>query len=84
MEIRSKLEPPTHEGCQRRRDVALRARRRQCEFRILAQDCPLELLQLGPRLDSELFDEDPAGPPVGIERFGLASRAVEREHVLAS
>ena len=52
-----KLEPTTHEGCQRRGNVALRTRRRQRKFRILAQDRPLELLQLGPRLDAELFDE---------------------------
>ena len=42
----------------------------------------MQLLELAARLDSELVDEDPAPLLVRLERFGLATRAVEREHVL--
>ena len=52
------------------------------EGRILAQDRALEPLQGGPGFQAELADHHLAGRPVGAERFGLPSAAVQREHQL--
>ena len=49
---------------------------------VLAEDRLLELLEAGARLDSELVEEGGARRPVRVERLGLATRAVEREHQL--
>ena len=57
---------------------------RGCERRLLAQNRRVKLLERGARLDSQLVDEHAAGFLVGAERFGLAPRAVEREHQLAA
>ena len=44
----------------------------------------LKVAQRGPRLDSQLVDERPAGVLVDVERVGLASGPVQREHELPS
>src|SRR5262249_39710959 len=60
-----------------------RARRpRQVERGVVLQDRALEVLQRAARLESELFRKDLAGLPVDLERVGLASRPVKREHQL--
>ena len=48
------------------------------------EDRLLELAQLAAGLDPELLDERPPRLLVGLERLGLAARAVEREHQLAA
>ena len=57
-------------------------RRGQVERRVLAQDRLFELLQLLARFDPELVDERAPGVAIRLERFGLASAAVEGEHPL--
>ena len=57
-------------------------RGRAIELRVLAQDRALESLQLGPRLEAELVREPPAALAIGLERIGLPSGAIEREHQL--
>ncbi len=52
------------------------------ERRVLREDGALELLERSPRLDAELLDERLARPPVDVERLGLSTAAVEREHEL--
>src|SRR5262249_34454638 len=47
---------------------------------ILLKDRLVEVTQLAARLDAKLTDQRGAGRLVGVERLGLASRAVEREH----
>ena len=37
-----------------------------------------------PGLDAQLLNERPAGVLVGLQRFGLAVRAVERQHLLGA
>src|SRR5262249_10184928 len=72
----------------RRRERRFRLERRvrctQAKRRILAEDRPLELLQLLAGLDPELVDEH--GPPalVDRQRIRLAPAAVEREHELGT
>ena len=51
---------------------------------LLAEDLPLEPLQLGSRLDAELVDEDAACVLVGGQRLRLPARAVEGQHELAA
>ncbi len=51
---------------------------------VLAEDRLLELLEAGAGLDPELVEEGRARRPVRVERLGLATRAVEREHQLRS
>jgi len=63
---------------------ASRGRRSEGERRLLVEHRPLELLERGARLDPELVDEPLPRSAVRLERFGLASRAVEREHELAA
>ncbi len=55
-------------------------RRLEVERRILVEHAALEPLQLGPGLDAELVHEDRASAAVGLQRVGLAARAVQREH----
>ena len=61
---------------------ASRAGRR--DARLVAQDLRLEPLELRAGLDAQLLDEARAGVLVGVERFRLPARAVEREHELAA
>jgi len=48
----------------------------------VAEDLGLELTELGTGLDAELVHEAGAGALIGLERFGLPARSVEREHQL--
>jgi hypothetical protein len=57
--------------------------RRWVEGGVTPQDRPLELLQRPPRLESELLDEGVAALAIDVERLGLATRPVEREHQLS-
>ena len=57
--------------------------RRELQRRILSEDGPLELLQRRARLDPQLLDERAARRAVRVERFGLPTGAVQREHELA-
>ena len=50
--------------------------------RVLGEDLFLQALELGPRLDPDLFDQRLAGLAVGVERLGLAPVAIEGEHAL--
>ena len=52
------------------------------ELRVLAQDRPLESLQLGSRLETELVRRPPSALAIGLESIGLTSGAIEREHQL--
>ena len=47
---------------------------------VLGEDRRLQPLQLGARLEPQLVDQRRAGAAVGVERVGLAARAVEGEH----
>ncbi len=47
---------------------------------VLGEDRRLQPLQLGARLEPQLVDQRGAGAAVGVERVGLAARAVEGEH----
>ena len=49
---------------------------------VLRQDEPLKLLQLGTWLDGQFLDEQGARGAVDLERFGLATCAVEGKHQL--
>ena len=55
---------------------------RRGERALLAQDRPVQRLQLRAGLDAELVDERAARVLVRRERLGLAAGAVEREHQL--
>ena len=57
-------------------------RRRCVEARVLGQDLLLQALELGARLDPDLFDQGLARLAVGIERLGLAPVAIEGQHPL--
>ena len=46
----------------------------------MAQDRPLELLERRARLQAELLHEARTGRPVDLERLGLATAPVERQH----
>ena len=48
----------------------------------MADDLPGELPQLGARLDSQVVDEHPARPLVGLERLCLTAGPVEGDHQL--
>jgi hypothetical protein len=48
----------------------------------VTQDCQLQALQGGARLDAEFLDERPAGLCIHLERVRLTIGAVEREHLL--
>ena len=54
----------------------------RCECRVLREDRLLELAQPLARLDAELLDQRPARVLVGLQRVGLAVRAVEGQHQL--
>ena len=47
---------------------------------ILPQDRPLQLLERRARIDPELVDESPARLLVGVQRFCLPTRPIERRH----
>ena len=59
-----------------------RAARAGLERGILGQDRPLERLQRRRRLDAEALDQRVPRRAVGLERLGLPSGAVQREHLL--
>ena len=44
----------------------------------------MQVLQLGTRLDADLFDQRSPGCAVRLERLGLAPAAVERQHLQAA
>jgi hypothetical protein len=76
------------EPLDRGRDDQQRARGRRLgrgiERRVLLQDRALEPPQLPARLEPELARQLTPRHPVGLQRLGLARRAVEREHQLAA
>ena len=81
---RERQEPPLPNPASGRgsgRRLRLRGRR-DLECRVLREDRVLQPPQLRARLDADLLDE--LGPRVaeGGERLGLATRAIQREHVL--
>jgi hypothetical protein len=51
---------------------------------VACEDCLVEFVEFGARLDTELLDEDVAGVAVGLECIGLAAAAVEREHQVST
>ena len=59
------------------------ARQRRVEGRIVGEDALLERAQLRPGFEPELIVQAPAASAIGIERVGLASPAIEREHQLS-
>ena len=50
----------------------------------MPKDGRVQLLELGRWLEPELLDENGARGPECLERVGLASRAIERQHQLGS
>jgi hypothetical protein len=50
----------------------------------LGKNPPLQLLQLGARLDSKLFHQQLARPPIERQGISLMPHPVEREHQLAA
>jgi hypothetical protein len=60
-----------------------RAPPRRVEGGVLGEYRRLERSELRAGLDADLIDERRARPPVGLERVGLATTAVQREHQLA-
>jgi hypothetical protein len=64
------------------RRVRAEARTRPVERGVLCEDRLLELAQLPPRLDPQLFDERAPRFTEALQRVRLATRPVEREHVL--
>jgi hypothetical protein len=68
-------------GQQEGDDLHLQIRLEQ-ERRVVVEDPPLELMQLRRGLEAELLREVGAGFLVGAKSFRLATRSVEREHVL--
>ncbi len=52
------------------------------ELGILAQDRVVQIAQRRSGLDADLLDQRRSRLPVGLQRLGLAARAVEREHAL--
>ena len=57
-----------------------RCRRFDVERRIVPEDSPLDLLELGARLNSELVDEDAARVLIRGECLRLPARPVQRPH----
>ena len=76
-------EPPGEQGVDDLRAMLLRRRlgRRRVESRLLAEDRGVQLLQLRPRLDAELCEQDAARLLVDGECVRLPARPVEREHL---
>jgi hypothetical protein len=60
------------------------SRRRKVQRRVLAQDAPLELLELWARLDSELLDKGPPRDLVRVQGLCLAPGPIERKHELGT
>ena len=54
------------------------------ELAVMPKDGRVQLLELGRWLEAELLDENGARGPECLERVGLASRAIERQHQLGS
>ena len=68
----------------RSRQVAPRAAGRIGERRVLTQDRRLQRAQRLARLQPELLDQQRAPAAVDLQRLGLATGAVEREHQLTA
>ena len=64
------------------RRTAVTAAGRRVERRILAQDPLLELAKRPRRVETELVEKPPPDGRVVLERLGLTSASVEREHRL--
>ena len=83
-EVRETLEPLQCERGDEERPARARdrlaPRARMGELRVLAEDRGVQFAQPRARLDAELVHEHRAGAAVCLERFGLASRPVERGH----
>ena len=60
------------------------AQARRIELGILLQDLALELLQGPARIETQLLCEDPSTLLVHLQRLSLASRTVQRQHVLCA
>ena len=54
------------------------------EVWVALKHAPLELRKLLARIEAQLLRECATGPLVGVERVGLAARAIQREHQLAA
>src|SRR4029078_4497935 len=67
-------------------EVILRRGRgvRSTQPRVLAQDLAVELLEIAPRLDSELVHQPPPRVLVDVECLSLASRAIEGENQMGT
>jgi hypothetical protein len=78
------LEPAADERRGGQRERPRRAGRRLggVEARLLPEDRPFQLLEGRARVEAELLRQDLAGVAVDLERFRLASAAVEREQAL--
>src|SRR5437764_7037030 len=61
--------------------MGISGRRRQC--RVLCQDRLLELLKIAAGLEPELLDQPASRGSIALERVGLATRSVQREHQLS-
>ena len=69
---------------ERARPGSDRRRTRALERGVLREHRALEILERSARLDPQLLDKGHARVAVDVQRFGLAPRAVEREHQLAT
>ena len=61
-----------------------RIARSTSELWILSENRLLQFPQRGPGIEAQLLVQDPTSLPVGVQRFGLATAAVEGEHQLSS
>src|SRR3954471_12061314 len=57
--------------------LSRRCRARRLETPLLAQDRPVQLLEVAARLDPELLDQHPAPLRIGMQRLRLPARSVE-------
>jgi hypothetical protein len=58
----------------------MRDRPRRCERRVLVEDPALELLELGARIDAQLFGEQPSPVAVCAQGLRLPAAPVQRQH----
>ena len=59
-----------------------RRRGRRVDRRVLSEDRPLELAERRPRLEAELVKQRLPGVAIDVERIGLTTRPVQRQHQL--
>ena len=57
---------------------------RRLEGWVVQEDRPFQVLQRPSRVDTELLGEHPAGILVHVERVGLATAPVQRQHQLGT